>query len=101
MNPLLLLLATLPGLLLSYAIFKADKYEREPLVPMLVCFGLGAAMTFPALEIEKWAFLQLRPYEKGVGAILLTAFAAVALYMCLFYCNTLIKEHLNNSPFRV
>lgn len=79
MNPLLLILATLPGLLLSYAIFRVDKYEREPLVPLLVCFALGAVVTFPALEIEKWAFHQLKPYEKGFGVITLTAFVAVAL----------------------
>jgi RsiW-degrading membrane proteinase PrsW (M82 family) len=79
MNPLLLILAILPGLLLSYAIFRADKYEREPLVPLFVCFVLGAAVTFPALEIEKWAFNHLRPYERGFGVIILTAFIAVAL----------------------
>ena len=79
MNILLLTLATLPGLLLSYAIFRADKYEREPLAPLLLCFALGAAVTFPALEIEKWAFNRLRPYEEGFGVIILTAFIAVAL----------------------
>lgn len=79
MNPLLLTLATLPGLLLSYVIFRVDKYEREPLVPLLLCFVLGAAVTFPALEIEKWAFQHLRPYEKSYGVIVLTAFVVVAL----------------------
>lgn len=79
MNPLLLALSVLPGFLLSYAIFRVDKYEREPLVPLLVCFVLGAAMTFPALELERWALLQLRPYEHGFGSILLTAFFVVAL----------------------
>ena len=79
MNPLLLALSVLPGFLLSYAIFRVDKYEREPLVPLLVCFVLGAAMTFPALELERWALLQLRPYEHGLGSILLTAFFVVAL----------------------
>jgi RsiW-degrading membrane proteinase PrsW (M82 family) len=78
MNPLLLFLAILPGLLLSYAIFRADKYEREPLVPLLMCFGLGAAVAFPALEIEKWAFDHLKPYEKGFGTIIFTAFISLA-----------------------
>lgn len=80
----LLLLAILPGLLICYAIFRADKYEREPLVPLLVCFGLGAVATFPALEIEKWAFAQLRPYEKGFFTVVLTAFVALALNEELF-----------------
>ncbi|MCB0574717.1 MAG: PrsW family intramembrane metalloprotease [Saprospiraceae bacterium] len=79
MNPLLLMLAILPGILLSYAIFRADKYEREPLPPLLLCFGLGAALTVPAMEIETWAFHLLRPYENGFGAIVLTAFFAIAL----------------------
>lgn len=79
MNPLLLALSVAPGLLLSYAIFRVDKYEREPLVPLLVCFLLGAAMTFPALELERWTLLRLQPYEKGIGTISLTAFVAVAL----------------------
>lgn len=79
MNPLLLGLAVLPGLLLSYAIFRADKYEREPFVPLLVCFGLGAAATFPAMEIEKWAFRQLLSDEKGFGAVIAAAFFAVSL----------------------
>lgn len=74
----LLILSILPGLLLSYAIFRADKYEREPLVPLFVCFGLGAAVTFPALEIEKWAFAYLKPYEKGFGFIIFTAFITLA-----------------------
>ncbi len=79
MTAFLLLLAVLPGVFLSYAIFRADKYEREPLVPLLVCFGLGAAVAFPAMEVEKWAFVQLRTHEQGFGIIILTAFLAVAL----------------------
>lgn len=79
MTAFLLLLAVLPGVFLSYAIFRADKYEREPLVPLLVCFGLGAAVTFPAMEVEKRAFVQLITHEQGFGIIILTAFFAVAL----------------------
>jgi RsiW-degrading membrane proteinase PrsW (M82 family) len=79
MNPLLVILAVTPGLLISYAIFRVDKYEREPLVPLLISFCLGAAVTFPAMEIEKWAFATLHPYERSYGAIVLAAFLAVAL----------------------
>jgi RsiW-degrading membrane proteinase PrsW (M82 family) len=110
MNPLLLILAILPGLLLSYAIFRADKYEREPLVPLFVCFVLGAAVTFPALEIEKWAFNHLRPYERGFGVIILTAFIAVALneevfkfvvLRCFAFPRTFFNEPLDGIVYSV
>ncbi len=52
---LLLFLAVLPGLLISYAVFRADKYEREGTLNLLICFGLGAMATFPAVAFEKWA----------------------------------------------
>ena len=73
------MLAVLPGLLISYVIFRADKYDREPLVPLILCFGIGAAVTFPAMEIEKWAFGELRAHEKGFGIIIFSAFIVVAL----------------------
>ena len=102
MTLLLLTLATLPGLLLCYLIFRVDKYEREPLVPLLACFALGVAVTFPALEIEKWAFARLRPYEKGVGIVLLTAFVAVALNEEVFKFLVLrffaFPRHFFNEP---
>jgi RsiW-degrading membrane proteinase PrsW (M82 family) len=78
----LIILAILSGLLLSYAIFRADKYEREPFVPLAWCFMLGAAVTIPALELEKLAFTYLQPYEKGVFVIALTAFVAVYKIRC-------------------
>ncbi len=55
-NPLLLLLAILPGLLISYAIFRADKYEREPLGPLVLCFVIGAGATIPVVWLERWVF---------------------------------------------
>jgi RsiW-degrading membrane proteinase PrsW (M82 family) len=56
MSSFLLFLAVLPGLLLSYAAFRADRYEREGLGPLLCCFCLGALATYPAMLLEKWAF---------------------------------------------
>ena len=54
MNPLLILLAILPGLLICYFIFRMDKYESEPKIPLAICFLLGIAVTFPALKLEEW-----------------------------------------------
>ena len=50
------LLATLPGLIICYAMFRADKYEREPLGPLVICFLGGAAATVPAIWASRWAF---------------------------------------------
>jgi len=110
MNPLLLTLATLPGILISYAIFRADKYEREPIVPLLLCFVLGAAVTFPALDIEKWAFRQLMPYDKGFGEIVLGAFVIVALneevfkfliLRCFAFPRAYFNEHFDGIVYSV
>lgn len=56
MTPLLFLLAALPGLLISWYIYRADKFEQEPRVPIVLCFGLGALATWPALHFELWSY---------------------------------------------
>ncbi|MBK6933164.1 MAG: PrsW family intramembrane metalloprotease [Saprospirales bacterium] len=56
MDILLTILAVLPGLLISYGIFRADKYEREPLTLLVFCFVIGGSITFPVVAIERWAF---------------------------------------------
>ncbi len=52
MTVLLLLAAILPGLLIGFFIFRIDKYEREKLLPLAVCFALGTAITYPALHLQ-------------------------------------------------
>ncbi|MCS7037344.1 MAG: PrsW family glutamic-type intramembrane protease [Saprospiraceae bacterium] len=59
MNVWVLLAATLPGVLISYAIFRADRYEREPLWLLLLCFAGGGLMTLPVVRAEIWALRQL------------------------------------------
>lgn len=78
MNSLLILLASLPGVLISYAIFRADKYEREPLAPLLLCFVLGALLTIPAVRVEKWTFDLIARGSNDFWSTLLMAFGAVA-----------------------
>ncbi len=79
MHLLLLLLATLPGLLISYFIFRADKYEREPLAPLFLCFAAGAGITMPVVVIERWAYslAGAPPFHFGETALL--SFGALAL----------------------
>ena len=50
------LLALIPGLLICYIVFRIDKYDREPFIPLALCFGLGALATIPAIEVELWAY---------------------------------------------
>ena len=54
-NILLTTLAILPGLLISFWIFRADKYDREPVVHLLICFVLGMVSTIPAIALEQYA----------------------------------------------
>lgn len=79
MHILILLLATLPGLFISYAIFRADKYEREPLAPMLLCFAAGGAATVPVVMLERWLFAWLGQPPFHIGQTALLSFGALAL----------------------
>lgn len=84
MYPLLILLAILPGLLVCYLIFRLDKYEQEPKLPLLISFALGMVITLPVMFLEEWAA------EVGWDApdrflpTLLFAFVGVALVEELF-----------------
>ena len=78
MHPLLLTLAILPGILISIGIFWVDKYEREAVVPLVVCFVLGALATWPAVQVEIITFQQLGPHRHEPWATFLLAFAAIS-----------------------
>ncbi len=51
---LLFLLAIFPGLLISYLIYRMDKYEKEPWWQLAICFALGAALVWVAYHVERW-----------------------------------------------
>lgn len=52
MNIFLLLLAILPGLIISFLIIKADRYEKESKLLMGAAFVLGALITYPTMLAE-------------------------------------------------
>ncbi len=65
--------------------FRIDKYEREPFAALAFCFIVGAAVTLPAVWVERWAFLRAGPQgEYSLGQVLWLAFGAVALNEELF-----------------
>ncbi len=79
MNTFVLLLAALPGVLISYAIFRADKYEREPAGPLVLCFALGAAVTVPVVAGERSVLSALGTPPYHLGQTLLFSFGLLAL----------------------
>ena len=50
---LLFLLAVFPGLLISYLIYRVDKYEKEPWWQLAICFALGFALVWVAYHAER------------------------------------------------
>ena len=52
MTRILVLLASLPGLCICFYIYLADSHEREPRLPLLLSFALGAASTVWAYGAE-------------------------------------------------
>lgn len=76
---LILVLAVIPGLLISYFIIRQDKYEKEPRLPMLLSFFGGMLLTFPVLKVEEMAASAGWDQPHHVGATIAFAFIAVAL----------------------
>jgi RsiW-degrading membrane proteinase PrsW (M82 family) len=76
---LLLALAVLPGLLISYLIIRMDRYDREPRLHLALSFFGGMLLTFPVLVLEEWAVRAGWDQPDRIGATLAFAFIAVAL----------------------
>ncbi len=55
MTMLIILLAILPGVAISYWIVKADRYEKESKIMLGVAFLLGILVTYPTMKAEAWA----------------------------------------------
>jgi len=53
-DPLLIGLAALPGLLICWYIYRMDRYEHEPKVFLVFAFLAGALATFPIIGLEEW-----------------------------------------------
>jgi len=53
MNPLLIALAILPALIICYAIYRVDKFDKESHWQLIICFVLGMLVTYPAMKLEE------------------------------------------------
>lgn len=79
MNILILVLAIIPGLLISYFIIRLDKYEREPRLHLALSFFAGMLITFPVMELEEMAAGVGWDKHTNVFSTLAFAFVGVAL----------------------
>ncbi len=70
--------AVLPGILISYAIFRSDCYEREPWWLLLLCFASGGLMTIPVAYAELWALQRLGYPPSSVKEAAMLAFGLLA-----------------------
>jgi RsiW-degrading membrane proteinase PrsW (M82 family) len=79
MSVLLFILAVLPGVVVSYIMYRLDRYEHEPLIPLLLSFLAGALVTIPAIQIEKAAFIWVgRPGFINLAEAALLGFVFIA-----------------------
>lgn len=78
MSTFLFILAIIPGLAISYLIFRLDKYEREPLGALILCFFLGMLATLPAIGIQSWSGAWTNFKSQSAAITFLSSFGVVA-----------------------
>ncbi len=79
MDPLLLILAILPGLLISWYIYRMDRHEREHRIHLIACFILGMLLTLPATRLESWSALLGINYPSSMELKLIASIMVVAI----------------------
>ena len=78
MTTLEIILSILPGLAICIFIYLMDAYDREPGWLLFISFLLGALVTLPAIEMEKFG-MSLGLYESDhLGITFLYAYVVVA-----------------------
>jgi RsiW-degrading membrane proteinase PrsW (M82 family) len=101
----LIALAVAPGAAIAVYIYSRDKYDREPLKPLLISFLLGAVATAPAILIQSTLKPVLYLYLPGYTPLyyLLLSFFIVAVseegskfVMLRFYAY---RNKAFNEPF--
>jgi RsiW-degrading membrane proteinase PrsW (M82 family) len=97
------IVASLPSLLIVGFIYFQDKYERERLIPLAVCFLLGAIVTIPARWLEAQAFVYGWHESSHFWLTVSVAFLVVALNEELFKLAAFFaypfRQRFFNEPF--
>jgi protease PrsW len=90
LSSFLYFLAILPGLAICFLIFKLDKYEREPLGALLLCFFLGMLATIPAIAIQGWSGAMTDFKSQSAAITFLSSFGVVAASEETLKCAVLL-----------
>ena len=85
MKLILLALAILPGILITWFIYHKDKYQKEEPRNLILCFALGMAITLPVISLEKWAM------GSGIGAGESTGRTLLASFLIIAFSEELVK----------
>ena len=102
MDILSVVLAIIPSFAICYYIYRADKYEKEDLLPLLLCFGLGMLATVPGLFFQTWVNERGWDSSATLFSTFLVAFFIVALSeeLLKFACLMLypFRQKFFNEP---
>lgn len=110
LDPLLIILAILPGLFICWYIYRTDKYEHESRWHVLLAFGLGILATYPIIQLEEWISERYTRSSYQIGNLLLSSFLAVALLeeiikfsvlLLFFYPRRFFNEPLDGIVYSV
>ena len=104
---LTLLASVVPGLLICYFIVKQDKYEKEPLPLLAICFGLGIAIFYAARIGEGFMDDLITPFvteneldpNTHFGVLFYSAFIRTALVEELLKLSILLAIPFNHKQF--
>lgn len=103
MSILLHLLAVAPGLLIILFIYFMDKYEKEELLPIVICFILGIFTTLPILQLERLGVARSFDNPMEIIPMLIYSFLFVALVEeCSKFAALMIypyRQSFFNEPF--
>jgi RsiW-degrading membrane proteinase PrsW (M82 family) len=99
MDPVLLLLAIVPGLLISWYMYRMDRLEREHRLHLMACFIGGMLLTLPAEGVDQW----LRGLGLSYPAALTMYIPAIAvneelLKFLLLTIYPLSRPHIFDEP---
>jgi len=90
LSSLLFILAIIPGLAICYLIFRIDKYEREPLWALAMCFFLGMLATIPAIGFQYWSGVISGFKTQSAAITFIASFGVVAASEEIAKCAALL-----------